>query len=115
MYPALLSQQVLCARLTLLPRAGKRELPAVLRSRFTELWVSEPTAVADLEAIAAAYLAKAAPHPPVQQAVELYRAAKHAAVRSLPMLASCPVCAEWAVGRGLQACSAVCMLSVARL
>ena len=60
---------------------GKKELPAVLRSRFTELQVPEPTAQSDLEAIAAAYLAGTAPHPPVTQAVDLYRKAKQAAVR----------------------------------
>ena len=60
---------------------GKRELPGALRSRFTELWVPEPSQQEDLEAVAAAYLQDSSPQPPVQQAVALYRAAKQAAVR----------------------------------
>ena len=66
----------------LIVHAGKRELPGALRSRFTELWVPEPSQQEDLEAVAAAYLQDCSPQPPVQQAVALYRAAKQAAVRS---------------------------------
>ena len=73
--------RLLCDQLKPAHCTGKRELPTGLRSRFTELWVPEPSSQADLEAIAASYLAGTAPHPPVQQAVELYRAAKLAAVR----------------------------------
>ena len=66
----------------LFAHAGKRELPGALRSRFTELWVPEPSQQEDLEAVAAAYLQDSSPQPPVQQAVALYRAAKQAAVRA---------------------------------
>ena len=60
--------------------AGKRELPAGVRSRFTELWVAEPAARADLEALVAAYLLGTAPHPPIDKVVDFYLAAKAAAV-----------------------------------
>ena len=62
-------------------RAGKRELPAALRNRFTEMYVSEPTALADLRAVVAEYLAGAAPNPPLDAVVDFYIAAKHEAVR----------------------------------
>lgn len=65
-----------------LPRAGKRELPAALRNRFTEMYVSEPTALADLRAVVAEYLAGAAPNPPLDAVVDFYIAAKHEAVRT---------------------------------
>jgi hypothetical protein len=59
---------------------GKRDLPAVLRSRFTELWVGEPAARGELAALAAAYLADAVPNPPVDSIVDFYLAAKAEAV-----------------------------------
>lgn len=37
--------------------AGKRELPAQLRNRFTELWVPEPSAHSDLAMLVGSYLA----------------------------------------------------------
>lgn len=37
--------------------AGKRELPAPLRNRFTEIWVPEPTQREDLRALVHSYLA----------------------------------------------------------
>ena len=59
---------------------GKRELPAALRNRFTETYVSEPTALADLRAVVAEYLSGAAPNPPLDAVVDFYVAAKHEAV-----------------------------------
>lgn len=37
--------------------AGKRELPAPLRNRFTEVWVPEPSSKEDLRTLVAGYLA----------------------------------------------------------
>ncbi|MEW5309894.1 MAG: hypothetical protein WDW38_001740 [Sanguina aurantia] len=59
--------------------AGKHELPAPLRNRFTELFVPEPSAREDLCALAAAYLAGAGPAPPVDAAVDFYCAAREEA------------------------------------
>lgn len=59
---------------------GKRDLPPVLRARFTELWVGEPAARGELAALAAAYLADAVPNPPVDSIVDFYLAAKAEAV-----------------------------------
>ena len=76
---------VLDATLIWLPNSapadvGKRDLQAVLRARFTELWVGEPTARGELAALAAAYLADALPNPPVESIVDFYLAAKAEAV-----------------------------------
>jgi midasin len=60
--------------------AGKRELPPALRARFTELWVPEPRGREDLALLVGGYLAGAAPSPPVEAVVDLYVAAKQAAV-----------------------------------
>ncbi len=63
--------------------AGKHELPAALRNRFTEVWVPEPSQRSDLQALAAAYLAGlGGPAPPVDAAVDCYRSAKQEAVRA---------------------------------
>ncbi|KAG2499138.1 hypothetical protein HYH03_002721 [Edaphochlamys debaryana] len=56
--------------------AGKHELPAALRNRFTEMWVPEPAGREDLAALVAAYLAGVGPAPPVDPAVDFYLAAK---------------------------------------
>ncbi|GAB4814206.1 hypothetical protein N2152v2_001252 [Parachlorella kessleri] len=56
--------------------AGKRDLPAPLRNRFTELWIGEPPARADLAAIVAGYLAGVAAGLPVDAVVDFYLAAK---------------------------------------
>ncbi|KXZ56433.1 hypothetical protein GPECTOR_1g386 [Gonium pectorale] len=56
--------------------AGKHELPAALRNRFTEMWVPEPAGREDLAALVAAYLAGVGPSPPVDAAVDFYLAAK---------------------------------------
>ncbi len=81
--------------------AGKRELPAPLRNRLTELWVPEPSGREDLAALAHSYLAglsapagtvggtgggtAAGQGPgglaPVDAAVDLYLALKAEAVR----------------------------------
>lgn len=59
---------------------GKRDLPAQMRNRFTELWVPEPSAPADLAVLVGSYLAGAAPQPPVEAVVQLYLATKAEAV-----------------------------------
>ncbi|KAL0028971.1 hypothetical protein WJX77_009058 [Trebouxia sp. C0004] len=59
--------------------AGKRDLPAPLRNRFTEIWVAEPTGREDLCTLVLAYLQGTVPHPPVDKAVNFYQAAKTAA------------------------------------
>jgi midasin len=62
--------------------AGKHELPAALRNRFTEMWVPEPSGREDLAALVAAYLGGVGgPVPPVDAAVDFYLAAKAEAVR----------------------------------
>ena len=76
---------------TSLASTGKRELPAALRNRFTEAYISEPTALSDLRAVVAEYLSGAAPHPPLDAVVDFYTAAKHEAVSSV--LVSPPVSA----------------------
>lgn len=60
--------------------AGKRDLPPQLRSRFSEFWVGEPRSRQDLGQLVGGYLAGAAPAPPVDAVVDLYRAAKAEAV-----------------------------------
>ena len=65
--------------------SGKRELPAGIRSRFTELWVAEPGQRSDLEALVAAYLLGTAAQPPIAGVVDFYLAAREAAVRMLPL------------------------------
>ncbi|EFJ44763.1 hypothetical protein VOLCADRAFT_121252, partial [Volvox carteri f. nagariensis] len=56
--------------------AGKHELPAALRNRFTEMWVPEPAAREDLAVLVAAYLAGVGAAPPVDAVVDFYLAAK---------------------------------------
>ena len=74
--------------------AGKRELLAALRNHFTELWVGEPAARADLAALAARYLSSSgASVAPVEAVVDFYLAAKAEAVRSGIMGAG-----GWSVG-----------------
>ncbi len=72
--------------------AGKHELPAALRNRFTEVWVPEPGAREDLAALVAAYLEGLGPAAPVDAAVEFYLAAKAEAVgaRSLDVWTATP-------------------------
>ena len=74
--------------------AGKHELPAALRNRFTEMWVPEPAAREDLAALVAAYLGGVGgPVPPVDAAVDFYLAAKAEAVSPVALEA-------WGYGRG---------------
>ena len=71
--------------------AGKRALPTLLRSRFTELWVSEPSAREDLEMLVASCLMNSGCQQPVSSIVNFYLAAKADAVRVL-LPASCAPC-----------------------
>ena len=75
--------------------AGKRELPAALRNRFTELWVPEPSQREDLRALVHSYLAGVGgPTPPVDAVVDFYLAAKAEAV-SVGKECVCGVGGEW--------------------
>ena len=46
-----------------------------------QIWVAEPTGREDLCTLVLAYLQGTVPHPPVDNAVNFYQAAKTAAVR----------------------------------
>eukprot|EP00887_Chlorella_sp_A99_P000601 scaffold17.g601.t1 len=61
--------------------AGKRDLPAPLRNRFTEVWVGEPPQREDLAAIAARFLPGTG--PAVDSVVDFYVAAKAEAEATL--------------------------------
>lgn len=62
--------------------AGKRELPAALRNRFTEVWVPEPSQREDLRSLVHSYLSGiGGPAPPLDAVVDFYLAAKSEAVR----------------------------------
>eukprot|EP00798_Chlamydomonas_sp_ICE-L_P024872 gene24872-10533_t len=56
--------------------SGKRELPAAMRNRFTELWVAEPTRREDLCTLVHGFLAGVGPSAPVDAVVDFYIAAK---------------------------------------
>ena len=60
--------------------AGKRDLPAPLRNRFTEVWVAEPPGREDLAAIVAGYLRSYASNAPVDSIVDFYLKTKAEAV-----------------------------------
>lgn len=60
--------------------AGKKDLPAPLRNRFTEIWVGEPRQREDLAAIVAGHLVPVSVAAPVDAVVDFYLAAKAAAV-----------------------------------
>lgn len=66
--------------------AGKHDLPAQLRSRFTELWVAEPSQRGDLSMLVASYLAGFAPSLSIDAVVDLYLTAKAEAVSVSPAL-----------------------------
>lgn len=53
--------------------AGKRDLPAPLRNRFTELWIGEPPHRSDLAAIVAGYLTGVAAGAPIDAVVDFYQ------------------------------------------
>jgi midasin len=59
---------------------GKKELPAGIRSRLTELYVPALTSAEDLALVVLQYLSPVLPSPPVGAVVALYQAATHAAV-----------------------------------
>ena len=61
--------------------AGKHELPASLRNRFTEIWVPEPSQREELASLVHGFLQDCGPAPPVDQVVDFYLAAKAEAVR----------------------------------
>ncbi len=80
--------------------AGKHDLPAQLRNRFTEMWVSEPAQRADLAMLVASYLVGCAPVLPVDAIVDLYQAAKAEAVswqefQRVAVLCKCGVSASF--------------------
>jgi len=52
--------------------SGKKPLPALVRDRFTEFWVDEPTEKEDLITIASQHLGGIALHSPVKEIVDLY-------------------------------------------
>ena len=56
--------------------SGKKTLPALVRDRFTEFWVDEPTEKEDLMTIASRHLGGIALHAPVEAIVDLYRCIK---------------------------------------
>lgn len=61
---------------------GKRDLPPALKARFTELYVGETSARADLVSIVAGYLA-GIPRAPVEEVVDFYAAARAEAETTL--------------------------------
>eukprot|EP00975_Prorocentrum_lima_P013025 2766100-Prorocentrum_lima.AAC.1 len=54
---------------------GKRDLPHSIRSRFTELYVSDITDKADLEVVVRDRLGSITATPPVRQVVHIYLSA----------------------------------------
>lgn len=59
--------------------AGKRDLPAPLRNRFTELYVPEPSTREDLRELVRGYLQGIGVQPPIDQVVDFYIQAKQEA------------------------------------
>ena len=59
-----------------------------------QIWVAEPAGRQDLCTLVLAYLQGTVPHPPVDNAVNFYQAAKAAAVcvRLPPSVVNLPVC-----------------------
>lgn len=57
--------------------SGKKSLPPLVRDRFTEFWVDEPSDVEDLITITCHHLGPLAFHVPVESVVRLYMALKH--------------------------------------
>ena len=62
---------------------GKKELPASIRSRMTELYVPSLSDPADLQLVVLQALRPVMPHPPVQPIVTFYQAALAAAESAL--------------------------------
>eukprot|EP00884_Botryococcus_braunii_P010443 jgi/Botrbrau1/193/Bobra.0022s0173.1 len=63
--------------------AGKKDLPATVRNRMTEIFVHEPSAREDLRQLVLSYLQGTAPSPPADAVVDFYIAAKAAEAASL--------------------------------
>ena len=63
--------------------AGKSDLPAALRNRFTELFVADSLDRPDLELVVRQALKPATPHPPVEAVVDFYLDARHLALGQL--------------------------------
>ncbi|KAH6928548.1 hypothetical protein HPB50_016885 [Hyalomma asiaticum] len=61
---------------------GKKDLPAGIRSRFTEVYLEEPLEEGDLELVAAAYLGGSG-SPPLRACVSLYLSLRKAAQEGL--------------------------------
>ncbi|XP_075750975.1 midasin [Rhipicephalus microplus] len=61
---------------------GKKDLPAGIRSRFTEVYLEEPLEESDLELVAAAYLGGSG-SPPLRTCVSLYLSLRKAAQEGL--------------------------------
>jgi len=70
------------------PGAGKRDLPAQLRQRFTELYVPEMTNRGDLQQLVLSYLRNSTQDPPVDAIIDFYLASRSEAVRLLPFSVS---------------------------
>ena len=63
--------------------SGKKSLPPLVRDRFTEFWVDEPTEKEDLITIVSQHLGPLAYQAPVQGIVDLYAAVKQRAAGTL--------------------------------
>lgn len=63
--------------------AGKHDLPAPLRNRFTEIWVAEPSQREDLSMMVHSYLQSSTPNPPIDGIVDFYLAAHAEAAAAL--------------------------------
>eukprot|EP00890_Picochlorum_soloecismus_P003681 jgi/Picsp_1/4313/NSC_01821-R1_type a von willebrand factor domain-containing protein len=63
--------------------AGKKGLPLLLRSRFTEFWVEEPNSLEDLTAIVRQHLGSSASQAPVSGIVAFYQQCKDLAESKL--------------------------------
>ena len=63
---------------------GKRDLPAQLRQRFTELYVPEMTNRGDLQQLVLSYLRDSTQDPPVDAIIDFYLASRTEAVSWFP-------------------------------
>jgi len=65
--------------------AGKKGLPLLLRSRFTEFWVEEPDSLEDLAAVVRQHLGSSASQAPVSGIVAFYQQCKDMAVSCMSL------------------------------